>query len=110
MKNTMAWWLKKKKEVGQPILIVDAETEPMASPIIFNRTFWYHFCGWKECIYFIYCSVVLKWYSSLAAKMLREDTLSLSQTQWFQLAKQLAIRKSIALINISLKKWQVSAE
>ena len=35
-----------KKKVGQPILIVDAETEPMACPIIFNRTFWYRFCGW----------------------------------------------------------------
>ena len=39
MKNTMVWWLKKKvKKVGQPILIVDAETEPMASHIIFNKT------------------------------------------------------------------------
>ena len=64
--------------------------------------------------YFIYCSVVLQWCSSLPAKMLpikpwKTHNL-MSQIQLFQLAKQLAIRKSIALINISLKKWQVSAE
>ena len=35
MKNTT-------KKVGQPILIVDAETEPMASHIIFKGSLWYH--------------------------------------------------------------------
>ena len=48
-KNTMAWWFLKK--VGQPILIVDAETEPMASSIVFNSILWYRFCGWKQCIF-----------------------------------------------------------
>ena len=42
MKNSMVWWLKK---IGHPILIVDVETEPMASPVIFNRTLWYRFVG-----------------------------------------------------------------
>ena len=37
IKNTMEWLTKKEsKTVGQPILTLDAETEPMASHIIFT--------------------------------------------------------------------------
>ena len=38
IKNTMEWLTKKEnKTVGQPVLTVDAEPEPMASHIIFTR-------------------------------------------------------------------------
>ena len=51
--------------------------------------------------------MVLKWYGSQPASMLPTDMkaiLDLLRTQWFQLAKQLAISKSIALIKILLQK------
>ena len=56
MKNTMVWWLKK----GQPISIVDAETEAIARSIIFNRTLWYHFGGDNNVLILF----TVAWYSS----------------------------------------------